>query len=463
MTGHFTLSTTLSSPTLPATHEPRLFYLLVEIAANPQTPVRRAAVNLALVVDASESMLIPSLDDALVEELARRGLLVEIIADGVPAFRVTKMPPDLRARAQPVRSMDFALRALRLLVERLGPDDRFSLTAFAARAKTLIHNRAGSEKTAILAQLDSLGKGELGDDTILAPGLQLALQEAQAGHSENHLTRLLLLTDGFAADEQQAMQVARQAAACGFALTTVGLGLTFNEGFLIGLAETSGGNARLVFHPDELAAVFAAEFEAVQRVVVRNMELRIALTPGVELRRIHRVRPVLSELPLTDLADNNLVLRLGDLEREQTVAVLVEAIFPPRPPGVYRAMQTVATGAAPPHGARDLARRDVVVQMTPPGQPAPPPDARVMKLVEATNTLRLQTRALADIAAGDATAATRKLQAAVTRLLADGNQELAATVQAEIAHLEQEGQLSAAGTKQLRYETRRLTQKMVGE
>ena len=48
MTGHFTLSTTLSSPTLPATHEPRLFYLLVEIAANPQTPVRRAAVIVGL-------------------------------------------------------------------------------------------------------------------------------------------------------------------------------------------------------------------------------------------------------------------------------------------------------------------------------------------------------------------------------------------------------------------------------
>jgi hypothetical protein len=463
MSSLFTLSTTLSSQALPATREPRLFYLLVEITANPQAPVRRAAVNLALVVDASKSMLIPALDDDLVEELARRGLLVETIADGVPAFRVMQMPPDLQARAQPVRNMDFAQQALRLLVERLGPEDRFSLTAFAAQARTLIRNRSGREKGAILAQLESLGKGELGDDTILTSGLQLALREAQAGHSENHLTRLLLLTDGFAADEQQAMQVARQSAASGFALTTVGLGTAFNEGFLIGLAESSGGNAHLVFHPDELTRVFAAEFEAVQRVIMRNVELRIALTPGVELRRIHRVQPVLGELHQSDLTDNSFTLRLGDLERDQTVAVLIEAIFPPRPPGVYRAAQAVATGAAPLGGERDLARRDVVLQTTFPGQPASPPEPRVMKLVETVNTFRLQTRALVDAAAGDTAAATRKLQTAVTRLLADGNQELAATVQAEIAHLAQEGQLSAAGTKQLRYETRRLTQKLADE
>lgn len=461
MSGLFTISTTLSSAVLPAANEPRIFYLLVEICASPQAPIRRAPVNLALVVDASESMLIPSLDDELVEELARRGLLVETVADGVPAFRLLKMPADLLSRAQPVRSIDFVQQALRLLVERLAPDDRFALVAFAGRAKTLTPNRPGAEKRKILDLLESLAKGELGDETYIAPGLQLALAEAKAGHSENHLTRLLLLTDGFAADETQAMQAAHQTAASGFSLSTIGLGLAFNEGFLIGLAEASGGNAHMVFRPVELTQVFATEFEAVQRVAVRNLELRIALTPGVELRRVHRVQPVLAELPLAGLHDHNITLRLGDLEREQTLSVLLEVLFPPRPVGVYRTLQAVATGVAPAgSGERDLVHKDVVVQVTPPGQPTPPADARVMKLVETLNTFKLQTRALADAAAGDVAGATRKLQAAVTRLLADGNQELAEAVQTEIANLAQQGQMSAAGTKQLRYETRRLTQKL---
>jgi len=131
----FLLSTTLNMPVLPAANEPRLLYLLLEIAPNAQLSLRRTPVNLALVVDASESMLIPSLEDGLVEELERRGLLVETIADGVPVFRVLHMPEDLLARAEPVCNMDFVQQALRQLVERLSPDDRFALVAFAVRAK----------------------------------------------------------------------------------------------------------------------------------------------------------------------------------------------------------------------------------------------------------------------------------------------------------------------------------------
>lgn len=67
---------------------------------------------------------------------------------------------------------------------------------------------------------------------------------------------------------------------------------------------------------------------------------------------------------------------------------------------------------------------------------------------------------MADAAAGDIAGATRKLQTAATRLLADGEFELAAAVQSEITNLEQQGELSAAGAKKLRYDTRKLTQKL---
>jgi hypothetical protein len=168
----FALSTTLNTAVLPGDNASRLLYLLLEIAPNAQAPLRRTPVNLALVVDASESMLIPSLDDELVEELDRRGLLVETVADGVPVFRVLDMPDDLAARAEPVCNMDFVQHALRLLVERLASDDRFALVSFAARAKTLVSNRSGADKRKILDVLDKLADGRLGDDTLLTAGLQ---------------------------------------------------------------------------------------------------------------------------------------------------------------------------------------------------------------------------------------------------------------------------------------------------
>lgn len=461
MPAPFVLSHTLNTTVLPGDNTPRLLYLLLEITPNAELPHRRMPVHLALVVDASESMLIPSLDDNLVEELAQRGLLVETVADGVPVFRVLDMPDDLAARAEPVCNMDFVQHALRLLIERLNADDRFALVAFAARARTLVSNRSGADKRKLLDVLDTLADGRLGDDTLLAAGLQAALTEAQRGQSDDRQTRLLLLTDGFVADEERAKGIAAQVAASGFSLSTVGLGMTFNEGFLIDLAETSGGNAHLVFRPAEIPGIFAAELESAQRIVARAVDVRIGLTPGVEIRRVHRIHPVISDLPLTGLQDRSLTLSLGALEREHPLAVLVEMLCPPRPPGAYRLAQVVITGDAPgSQPVRTMQRTDILVQVASPGQPLPPPNPRVMKLVETVNTFKLQTRALDDAAAGDIPGATRKLQTAATRLLADGEFELAAAVQSEIANLEQQGELSAAGAKKLRYETRKLTQKL---
>jgi Ca-activated chloride channel family protein len=87
-------------------------------------------------------------------------------------------------------------------------------------------------------------------------------------------------------------------------------------------------------------------------------------------------------------------------------------------------------------------------------------DARVMNVVEKVSAHRLQTRALQEAQAGNIPGATVKLRAAATRLLNMGEDELAEAALQEAENLERQGQLSAAGTKKLRYETRKLTQKL---
>jgi Ca-activated chloride channel family protein len=64
--------------------------------------------------------------------------------------------------------------------------------------------------------------------------------------------------------------------------------------------------------------------------------------------------------------------------------------------------------------------------------------------------------ALAEAQAGNVAGATVKLRAAATRLLDLGQPDLAAAALQEADNLERQGQMSSVGTKQLRYETRRL-------
>jgi Ca-activated chloride channel family protein len=61
---------------------------------------------------------------------------------------------------------------------------------------------------------------------------------------------------------------------------------------------------------------------------------------------------------------------------------------------------------------------------------------------------------------GNVAGATQKLRAAATRLLELGEVELAQAAQQEAANLEQSGQMTSAGTKKLRYQTRKLTQRL---
>jgi len=72
----------------------------------------------------------------------------------------------------------------------------------------------------------------------------------------------------------------------------------------------------------------------------------------------------------------------------------------------------------------------------------------------------LQTQALDEVAAGNIAGATRKLRAAATRLLELGEDKLAQTAREEAERLERGKDLSARGTKKLRYETRKLTRKL---
>jgi Ca-activated chloride channel family protein len=82
---------------------------------------------------------------------------------------------------------------------------------------------------------------------------------------------------------------------------------------------------------------------------------------------------------------------------------------------------------------------------------------RVMNLVERVNAHKLQTRALQDASAGNIAGATQKLKQAATQLLNLGEAELAQQALQEAQNLQQQGQMSAAGTKRLNYGTRKLT------
>jgi Ca-activated chloride channel family protein len=194
---------------------------------------------------------------------------------------------------------------------------------------------------------------------------------------------------------------------------------------------------------------------------VRRLSLDLTLTPGVEVRRAHRVRPILSEFSLPKQPARTLTLALGDLERNRSIALLLELIVPPQAPGAYRLAKASVSGDLPARTLHQVAAQaDAVYRVVAAGEPVGAPDPAVMHLAETASAFRLHTRALADAANGNVSGATQKLEAAATRLLALGETDLAGAVRAEAQQLQTHGHMSDKGAKELRYATRRLTQKL---
>jgi Ca-activated chloride channel family protein len=132
-----------------------------------------------------------------------------------------------------------------------------------------------------------------------------------------------------------------------------------------------------------------------------------------------------------------------------------------RQPGAYRIAQADVSYDAPLAAlAGEHVRSDVLLALV--GDPAQVGafDANVMNLVEKVSVFKLQTRALEEAQAGNVALATQQLRAAATRLLSLGEAELAQAAQQEADNLQQQGQMSAGGTKKLQYGTRKLTQRL---
>jgi len=447
---------TVNTPYLPITSGPRLAYLLLEVSGGTTTGT--LPINLVIVVDVSESMHFRLATEAQFQELARMGMMQEVLVDGVPAWQSVNIPDEVLARLP--RKIDRVRDALWAAVEQLRPADRFALIAFAGQAVTLIPNSGGADKRRLLDVVDGLGGLQLGDDTYIGQGMALGFEELRRGASPGLADRLLVLTDGFTLDEDNCRAWAAHASQVRVPISTMGLGGEFNEELMIPIADQTGGEPYLLEDSEDIPAAFAQELQRAQAVSYRNLELKLRPSRGVEVRAAYRVRPSIA--PLGAVNDGgSYSFPLSDLVAGEEPALLLELTVPPRPAGIYRLAQVLLACDDPTGGRAGLkTRADLVVEYTSDPAQAAQVVPQVMHIVEALSAYKLQRRAQDDLEAGNVVSATRKLRAAATRLLDMGQEELARDMEQQAVELEQRGQADPRRTKKVRYETRKLTQKL---
>jgi Ca-activated chloride channel family protein len=408
MAGEVTLRATLARPYLAATNTPQVAYLLLELMPAQVVANVRMPVNVCFVLDRSGSM---------------KGDKIE------------------RVRT-----------ATEMALDMLDEQDTFSVVIFDHRTEVLIPAKRVQQPSELKRTIKRIRDA---GGTKIAPAVDRALREINKGSQET-IRRLILLTDGQTENEDECLLRAEDAGNMGVPITALGVGNDWNEDLLIEMANRSNGTADFIDRPDMIANSFQTTVQRAQASVVQNTNLTVRLVQGVAPRALWQVIPLINDLGYKYVTDRNVNIPLGELESGQGQTVLIELLVEPRPAGQYRVGQVEVTYDIPALNLlQQTIREDVILTFTANQKEINQVHAPVMNIVEKVSAFKLQTRALQDLQTGDVGSATQKLKSAVTRLLSQGETELADTMQQEINNLEQSGQLSSEGQKTIKFGTRK--------
>ena len=184
------------------------------------------------------------------------------------------------------RKLSDARQAIIGLLDHLAPDDRLALLTYSngvqTRSGLLRLNQENRQRlTATVNGIDAGGGTNLGAG--LGSGMDILLQTP----ADDRQRKVILISDGLANQGITGVDaLARMASAAvenRFSISTVGVGLDFNEILMTTIADQGAGQYHFLEDPQVFADVFETELQASRQVVAADVEIRIPLISGVRL------------------------------------------------------------------------------------------------------------------------------------------------------------------------------------
>jgi Ca-activated chloride channel family protein len=178
-----------------------------------------------------------------------------------------------------------ARAAVHALVDELRPIDRITIVTFDSRAQ-LVQPMTLIDDVDLDELHDRIDAIEARGTTDMAAGLGTLLQQLHGNPTVGDLDRIVLVSDGVPNDPSPIASQVENARMAGFAITTLGVGLEYDELLLGDMSRESGGKFHHVEHGEALGETVVAELVGAQRQVAGNVRLDLSTGPGVTLRRV---------------------------------------------------------------------------------------------------------------------------------------------------------------------------------
>lgn len=227
-----------------------------------------------------------------------------------------------------------AKEAAIMAVDLLNKDDIVSILAYDDTVNVVVPATKVSDKKAIQALIRRI---DTGGSTALFAGVSKGADELRKFIDRNRVNRVILLSDGLAnvgpQSPRELGQLGLSFAKEGISVTTIGLGLGYNEDLMTQLAGYSDGNHAFVENPQDLAKIFKLEFGDVLSVIAQEINIEIQCADGIKpLRLLGREAEIIGSKVHT---------RLNQLYSEQEKYLVLEVEVPASQAGKKRNIATV--------------------------------------------------------------------------------------------------------------------------
>ncbi len=230
--------------------------------------------------------------------------------------------------------IQYAREAAIMAIQRLDERDVVSVVSYDSRVQVVVPATQVRDQRAIYNAIRDV---RADGNTALFAGVSKGANELRKFLSRNKVNRVILLSDGLAnVGPQSASELGELGASLakeGISVTTIGLGVGYNEDLMTRLAGFSDGNHAFVENAEDLASVFQYEFGDVLSVVAQGVNIEINCRNGV--------KPVRLLGRESEIIGNRVTTRLNQLYSEQEKFVILEVEVPEQQAEVELELVTV--------------------------------------------------------------------------------------------------------------------------
>lgn len=180
-----------------------------------------------------------------------------------------------------------ARKAAIAAVSRLKDSDIVSVVLYASSAQVLVPATKATDRAEIIRKIETVTAD---GSTALFAGVSKGAAEVRKFLDDDSVNRVILLSDGKAnVGPQSPRELERLGASLvkeGISVSTLGLGLNYNEDLMSGLASAGSGNHTFIEEADDLIAVFNSEFNDLMSVVAGDFRIEATVASGVRPVRV---------------------------------------------------------------------------------------------------------------------------------------------------------------------------------